>query len=75
MSNSTVRFAADDWLRPKTEIEGLYVTGQDIVTMGVTGAIMGGVITAHSVLQYGTITDILSGRNLITDLQHEHVNN
>ena len=33
-------------------------------------AIMGGVLTAHSVLNYGTILDILSGRNLINDLYH-----
>lgn len=39
-----------NWLRPKTSIPGLYLTGQDILTCGVGGAMMGGVMTAVSVL-------------------------
>jgi len=38
------------WLRPKTSIPGLYLTGQDVLTCGVGGAMMGGVMTAMSVL-------------------------
>ncbi|GAB2516653.1 phytoene desaturase family protein [Microbulbifer agarilyticus] len=38
------------WLRPKTRIKGLYLTGQDIVSCGVGGAMFGGVITAQSIL-------------------------
>lgn len=37
------------WLRPKTDIEGLYLTGQDIMTCGVVGAMIGGLMTAVSV--------------------------
>lgn len=33
-------------LRPKTPIKNLYLTGQDIVTVGIGGAMMSGVITA-----------------------------
>lgn len=69
IGNSKERFRSDDWLTPHTPIDGLYLTGQDIMTMGVTGALMGGVLTAHSVLNYGTLTDMATGRNLITDLQ------
>jgi len=36
------------WLRPKTRIPGLWLTGQDILTCGVTGAMMSGVITTMS---------------------------
>lgn len=38
-----------NWLRPKTEIEGLYLTGQDIMTCGVVGAMIGGLMTAISI--------------------------
>ena len=34
------------WLQPKTRIPGLYLTGQDIVTCGVSGAMIGGLMTA-----------------------------
>ena len=37
------------WLRPKTEIPGLYLTGQDILTCGVAGAMVGGLLTAIAV--------------------------
>jgi len=36
--------------------------------MGVTGAMMSGILTTHSVLGYGTITDMITGRNLISDI-------
>ncbi|MEE4216151.1 MAG: NAD(P)/FAD-dependent oxidoreductase [Xanthomonadales bacterium] len=35
-----------DWLKPKTEIPGLYLTGQDILSCGVVGAMIGGLLTA-----------------------------
>ena len=38
-----------NWLRPKTEIEGLYLTGQDIMTCGVVGAMIGGLMTAETI--------------------------
>ncbi len=38
------------WLRPKTTIPGLYLTGQDVLTCGVGGALMGGVMATVSVL-------------------------
>ena len=39
-----------DWLRPKTRIPGLWLTGQDILTCGVTGAMMAGMITTMSLV-------------------------
>ncbi len=35
-----------DCLRPKTPIPGLFLAGQDVVTPGVSGAMMGGVLAA-----------------------------
>jgi all-trans-retinol 13,14-reductase len=39
-----------DWLRPKTSIPGLWLSGQDILTCGVTGAMMAGVLTTTSIV-------------------------
>jgi all-trans-retinol 13,14-reductase len=36
----------ESFLRPKQEIKGLYLTGQDIITNGVAGGLFGGVMTS-----------------------------
>jgi all-trans-retinol 13,14-reductase len=46
------------WLKPRTRVPGLYLTGQDVATCGVAGALMGGVVCASSVL----------GRNLLAKI-------
>ncbi len=40
----------DSMLRPKSPWKNLYFTGQDVVTAGIGGAMMAGVLTATSVL-------------------------
>ena len=40
---------AQDWLRPKTDIPGLYLAGQDVVSCGVVGAMVGGLLAAVKV--------------------------
>ncbi len=37
-----------DWLKPETRIPGLWLSGQDILSCGVVGAMMSGVMTAVS---------------------------
>jgi len=49
-------------LRPETDIPGLYLTGQDILSCGFTGALFAGVISAQAVL----------GRNVMGDLIKLH---
>lgn len=39
-----------DWLKPKTALPGLYLTGQDVISCGVVGALMAGMVTAMSVV-------------------------
>eukprot|EP00105_Crassostrea_gigas_P002156 XP_011414585.1 PREDICTED: putative all-trans-retinol 13,14-reductase [Crassostrea gigas] len=46
-------------LRAKTDIPGLYLTGQDIMSAGLTGALFGGLLCASELLH----------RNLYNDLQ------
>jgi all-trans-retinol 13,14-reductase len=49
LDHSPKRFE-QSWLRPKTTIPGLYLSGQDVLTCGVGGAMMGGLMTSVSVL-------------------------
>lgn len=64
------RFKEDDWLRPQTDIPGLFMTGQDVALFGIAGALMSGVLSTMSVLGYGGVTDLMSGRNIVEDLWH-----
>jgi len=38
------------WLQPKTKIKGLWLTGQDILSCGVAGAMIAGLLTAVQIL-------------------------
>ena len=44
-------------LRPRTAIKNLYLTGQDIVTVGIGGAMMSGVLTAAHITGKFTLVD------------------
>jgi all-trans-retinol 13,14-reductase len=46
------------WLRPQTPIRGLFLTGQDIATCGVAGALFGGVLAASAVLRRNLLSTI-----------------
>ena len=48
LSHKPERFQ-QDWLRPKTKIKGLYLTGQDIMSCGVVGAMIAGVLASVKV--------------------------
>ena len=46
------------WLRARTDIKNLYLTGQDIVTVGVTSALFSGLLTASSILKKNLMKEL-----------------
>jgi all-trans-retinol 13,14-reductase len=47
------------WLRPRTPIQGLYLTGSDVVSAGLVGAMMGGFVCASTVLKGNVLGQVL----------------
>jgi len=50
-------------LRPQTDIPGLLLTGQDILSCGFTGALFGGVIAAQAALGRNVMADAINLKN------------
>jgi all-trans-retinol 13,14-reductase len=48
-----------DWLTPKTKVDGLWLTGQDILTCGVTGAMMAGMLTVTALVGVRRMTPLM----------------
>jgi len=57
LDHTPTRFR-QEFLKPETPIRGLYLTGQDIVSCGVAGAMFGGVLTAATVDRGGAVATI-----------------
>jgi all-trans-retinol 13,14-reductase len=51
------------WLRPKTPVRNLYLTGTDAAVLGVMGALMGGVATASTLLGSAGFLEIMRAAN------------
>ena len=49
LAHNPARFG-DPLLRPRTAIPGLFLTGQDVATCGVAGALVGGALCASAIL-------------------------
>lgn len=47
------------WLRPRTPIKGLFLTGADVVSAGVMAAMMGGMICSSAVLKGNVLAQVL----------------
>ncbi len=47
------------WLTPRTPVSGLYLTGQDIATNGIAGALMSGVVCASAILGKNLIKEVV----------------
>jgi len=52
-------------LRPATDIPGLYLTGQDILSCGFTGALFAGVISAQAALGRNVMGDLIKLHNTL----------
>jgi all-trans-retinol 13,14-reductase len=50
LEHSPERFNAK-WLRPRTPIKNFYLTGQDIVAVGIASAVLSGVFTSVAILR------------------------
>jgi all-trans-retinol 13,14-reductase len=48
-----------DWLGPRSRIPGLWLTGQDTLTCGVTGAMMAGMLTATAMVGMRKMTPLM----------------
>ncbi|MEE2644915.1 MAG: NAD(P)/FAD-dependent oxidoreductase [Myxococcota bacterium] len=46
-------------LRPATKLKGLYLTGQDVATAGVGGAMMGGLLCAAALLRRDLLSKVM----------------
>ncbi len=57
LNHSPLRFR-EPLLHPETPIPGLYLTGADVATAGVAGALMGGLLTASRLLRRNLVTAI-----------------
>jgi all-trans-retinol 13,14-reductase len=68
MRMDTNRLLNGEIVRPRTSIDNLYLTGQDIITMGFTGAMMAGIMTANVVMKYDNFIDIIKGNNIVKEL-------
>jgi len=58
LDHSPERFK-QKFLRPHTPIQNFYLTGQDIVTAGVGGALFAGVLTASAILGKNVLKDVI----------------
>jgi all-trans-retinol 13,14-reductase len=58
LSHDPARFKVRS-LRPQTKIKGLYLTGQDVATAGIGGAMMGGVLCASALLKKNLMMEIM----------------
>ena len=47
-------------LKPQTKLKGFYLTGQDVATAGVGGAMMGGLLCASSILKKNLMKAVMS---------------
>lgn len=65
LAHSPERFA-DRGLRPSTRVKGLYLTGQDVTTCGVAGALMSGVVTVSAIRRRDYVKKIVGAKEPAT---------
>lgn len=58
LQHTALRFE-QRWLRPRTPIKGLYLTGADVASAGVVGALIGGMLCSSAVLKGNVLGRVL----------------
>ena len=59
LAHSPARFE-QSWMRPRTPIPNLYLTGQDVLSAGIAGALTGGFFTAFEISKKCLVRNIFS---------------
>ena len=54
-------------LSPYTSLPNLYMTGQDVVALGLAGSVLSGYMTACAMEGYGDVPNLLLGREIMDD--------
>ena len=62
LAQSPDRFAAR--IGARTKVPGLYLTGADVAMAGVSGALVGGVVTTAAILGLGLMNELLSRKKV-----------
>lgn len=57
IDHTPIRFR-QDWIKPKTKIKNLYLTGQDIISVGVASALFSGLLTASTILKKNLLKEL-----------------
>jgi all-trans-retinol 13,14-reductase len=50
-------------LQPRTPIKGFYLTGQDVCTAGIAGAVFGAVVATSAILGRNIVKEIMTSRH------------
>jgi len=59
LEHSPARFR-EPALQPRTGLKGLYLTGQDVCTAGVAGALFGAVVASSAILSKNLVSEVMS---------------
>lgn len=59
-------------LRPQTTLRGLFLSGQDVVSCGFSGAMFGGLFCASAILQTNLLKDLISAKKELQQKKKQH---
>ena len=71
VDHTVLRFSLDSQarLRPQTSVGGLYLTGQDVMVCGFSGAMFGGVFCVSAVLRRNLVAELTDVKKTLKELK------